>query len=182
VSPIRIHSGAVTSGLGPLRVEAVRKGDRVQLKFVAAIGWRAPSGAVVIAYANGDRATRWREALAEARWHTSADKIDAEQIRYSRPVETRDSDRVMFKTYQPKPEHRPRPRRIERTPAAVAASPAAPLAAYAVPEWQIPWENWLQGHLAIERTQSREEVENIVQVITEATAAFADAVEKNGPR
>jgi hypothetical protein len=170
---VAIARTAVISALGPMRIEARRDGGRVRLRFCAPMGWRAPSDAVAIAHANG-RAARWRKILAEARWNVSDDKSDVEAIRYSQPTRAEPSAQLVYKTHTPREVRQPRPRRTERAPAAAGAA----LPAYAVPEWQIPWEHWLRSHLDNERAQSREEVENIVQVITEATVAFADAVEK----
>jgi hypothetical protein len=81
----------------------------------------------------------------------------------------------MLKTHVPREERQPRQRRTERAPAAAAATPGR--AYYAVPEWQIPWEIWLRGHLDNEREQVREEVRDIEALIMEATADFANAVE-----
>jgi hypothetical protein len=192
---LAIVKHGVLSGLGPMRIEAVRKGDRVRLWFCTEAAWTMARGAVqwikrkgwamdknrhqrvraaAIAAKHKNREARWRDILAEARRNVSRDKPAADDVRYTTPVETEPADRMIFKTHVPREVRRPRQRHSERAPAAPVAAPGC----YPVPEWQIPWEQWLEAHLVNERQQTREEVENIVQLITEATADFANAVER----
>jgi hypothetical protein len=114
------------------------------------------------------REVRVRRIMDEAQRNVSrlASAAPAGGIRYSDPVET---DRLVFKAHDPEPEQRGlRRRRSEPAP--------SPPNAEGIPDWQIPWEQWLRAHLENERERTDATIFNAVRQVIDATVEAVETL------